>query len=39
MTNVETTDATVIDQEMTPLVHEHLAQRGLLPSEHAVDAG
>jgi hypothetical protein len=39
ITNVETTDATVTDQEMTPLVHEHLAHRGLLPSEHAVDAG
>lgn len=39
VTNVETTDATVTDQEMTPLVHEHLARHGLLPSEHVVDAG
>jgi transposase len=39
ITNVETTDATVTDQEMTPVVHSHLAGRGLLPAEHAVDTG
>ncbi len=39
ITNVETTDATVADQEVTPVVHEHLTRRGLLPGEHAVDAG
>jgi transposase len=39
ITNVETTDATVADQDVTGLVHEHLAHRGLLPAEHAVDAG
>lgn len=39
ITNVETTDATVADQDITPVVHEHLTRRGLLPDEHAVDAG
>jgi transposase len=39
ITNVETTDATVADQDVTPVVHEHLARRGLLPGEHVVDAG
>ncbi|MEX5713841.1 IS1182 family transposase [Parafrankia sp. FMc6] len=39
ITNVETTDATVTDQETTPVVHGHLAGRGLLPAEHAVDTG
>jgi transposase len=39
ITNVETTDATVADQDVTGLVHDHLAQRDLLPGEHAVDAG
>ncbi|CAI7979615.1 transposase [Frankia sp. Hr75.2] len=39
ITNVETTDATVTDQETTPVVHAHLASRGLLPAEHAVDTG
>lgn len=39
ITNVETSDATVTDQEMTPVVHAHLADRHLRPVEHAVDAG
>jgi hypothetical protein len=39
ITNVETTDATVADCEITPTVHKHLARRGLLPAEHVVDAG
>ena len=32
--NVETTDATITDYEMTPVVQRHLADRGHLPSEH-----
>jgi transposase len=39
ITNVETTDATVTDYEMTPVIHEHLAQRDLLPGEHLLDSG
>jgi transposase len=37
--NVETTDATVTDYEMTPVVQRHLADRDHLPSEHLVDTG
>ena len=37
--NVETTDATVPDCDMTPVVHARLAARGLVPSEHLADAG
>jgi len=37
--NVETTDATITDYEMTPVVQRHLADRGHLPSEHLVDTG
>ncbi len=37
--NVETTNATVTDYEMTPVVQRHLAERGCLPSEHLVDTG
>jgi hypothetical protein len=37
--NVETTDATTGDAEMTQVVHQRLAGRGLAPAEHAVDAG
>ena len=37
--NVETTDATVPDNQMTEPVHAHLDQRGLLPGEHLVDSG
>lgn len=39
ITNVDTTDATVTDYEMTPVIHQHLAQRDLLPGEHLVDSG
>ncbi|WP_157472705.1 transposase [Frankia sp. EAN1pec] len=39
ITNVETTHATMTDQETTPVVHTHLASRGLLPAEHTVDTG
>ncbi len=37
--NVETTSATVPDSAMTDTIHAHLAQRGLLPAEHLLDAG
>ena len=37
--NVETTDATVPDSQMTEPIHAHLDQRGLLPGEHLVDSG
>jgi hypothetical protein len=36
--NVETTDATVPDSQMTAPVHARLAGRGLLPAEHYVDS-
>jgi transposase len=39
ITNVETTDATITDYEMTPVIHGHLAQRDLLPGAHLVDTG
>ena len=39
ITNVETTDATVPDSQMTEPVHARLAGRGLLPAEHYVDSG
>ena len=39
ITNVETTDATVNDTEVTAQVHQHLAERELKPREHVVDAG
>jgi hypothetical protein len=39
ITNVETTSATVNDTELTAIVHQRLAQRGLTPHEHVVDAG
>ncbi|MGH2567169.1 MAG: transposase, partial [Bacteroidota bacterium] len=37
--NVETTPATVSDYDMTPQIHDHLADRDLLPSEHLLDGG
>jgi transposase len=37
--NVETTDATVPDSQMTAPVHARLAGRGMLPAEHYVDSG
>ena len=37
--NVETTDATVPDNQMTAPVHARLAGRGLRPAEHYVDSG
>ena len=39
ITNVETTPATTTDNLVTGVVHEHLANRTLLPHEHLVDAG
>jgi Transposase DDE domain len=39
ITSVATTEATVPDVAMTGLVHDMLDAAGLLPGEHAVDAG
>ena len=39
ITNVATTDASVPDVAMTEPIHEDLARRGLLPSEHYLDSG
>jgi len=38
ITNVETTPATTPDGQMTATIHTHLAEKGLLPREHVVDA-
>jgi transposase len=37
ITNVETTPATTADVEMTGIIHQALADKGLLPDEHLVD--
>lgn len=39
VTDVQTTDASVVDSEMTPVIHESLANKELLPKEHLVDTG
>lgn len=39
ITNVETTLATVPDDNMVAVVHQLLEKRGLLPGEHLVDKG
>jgi len=39
VTNVETTQAPVADHIMTIVIHTHLAEQDLLPSEHIVDTG
>jgi hypothetical protein len=39
ITCVQTTDATASDMKQTPLVHEELARRNVLPQTHVVDAG
>lgn len=39
ITNVETTGATAGDAEMTQVIHQRLAGRGLAPAEPAADAG
>jgi transposase len=37
--NIETTAATTTDYEMTPRIHQQLAQQKRLPKEHFVDTG
>ncbi len=37
--NVETRSSTEPDHSVTPIVHDHLAQKGCLPAEHFVDQG
>ena len=39
ITNVETTTATVTDNEMVDAIHRELAARALLPRHHIVDTG
>ena len=39
ITHVQTTPAQVQDIEQTAIIHEALAQKSLLPSQHFVDAG
>ena len=39
ITNVEITDATTNDVEMTPAIHQHLSSRRLAAGEHVADAG
>lgn len=39
ITNVATTTATVPDVAMTQIIHDTLADKGLSPAEHVVDAG
>lgn len=39
ITNVETTNATVNDTEVTAAVHQRMAARELAPDEHVVDSG
>ncbi|MEN3586714.1 IS1182 family transposase [Streptomyces sp. ZYX-F-203] len=39
ITNVETTNATVNDTEVTATVHQRMAARELAPGEHVVDSG
>lgn len=39
ITHVETTPATTQDSQMTATIHRRLAEKGLLPETHLVDAG
>jgi transposase len=39
ITHVETTPAPVADGDMTPVIHEGLEAKGLLPGKHLADAG
>lgn len=39
ITNVETTSGPVADGDATPIVHEDLKRKGLLPEVHLVDTG
>ena len=38
ITNVVTTHASVSDATMTPVIHQQLAAKGLLPADHLVDS-
>ena len=39
ITNVATTDATVTDNQMTGVIHDHLAGKNLMPGRHYLDSG
>jgi len=39
ITHVETTPGPIADGDMTPVIHEGLAARGLLPGKHLADTG
>ena len=39
ITNVATTDATVTDNQMTGVIHDHLAGKNLTPGRHYLDSG
>jgi transposase len=39
ITQVETTPGPIADGDMTPVIHEGLAARGLLPGKHLADTG
>ena len=39
ITHVETTPSTTQDMEMTPVIHQELERKHLLPSEHLMDTG
>jgi transposase len=39
ITNVETTSSTTEDLAVTETIHQHLNEKGLLPSEHLLDSG
>jgi transposase len=39
ITNVETCASTTTDGELTEVIHQHLAEKDLLPEEHLVDQG
>ena len=39
ITNVETTPATTVDVDVTPRIHQSLAEKQLLPQQHLLDTG
>lgn len=39
ITNVETSAAPIADGDLTPVMHQHLQERGLLPETHLADTG
>lgn len=39
ITNVETSYAPTSDHEFTPVIHEHLKRREILPGQHLIDSG